>query len=47
MLIFDLAKAYEAPIKEVLEQAGWPQLLLMGIDEELMQEAKRYLKNSL
>ena len=42
LLIYDLAKAYGAPIAEVLKKANWTQLLLL--DTEETQELLRYLK---
>ena len=42
LLLYDLAKAYGAPIAEILKKANWTQLLLL--DTEETQELLRYLK---
>jgi len=42
LLLYDLAKAYGAPIAELLKKANWTQLLLL--DTEEMQELLRHLK---
>jgi len=46
-ILYQLAKAYEAPIDEVLKKANWPQLLLMNTNEEERQDLIRYLKENL
>lgn len=42
LLLYDLAKAYGAPIAEILKKANWTQLLLLNTEE--MQELLRHLK---
>ena len=42
LLLYDLAKAYGAPIAEILKKANWTQLLLL--DTEETQELLRHLK---
>ncbi len=42
LILYDLAKAYGAPIAEILKKANWTQLLLL--DTEETQELLRYLK---
>ena len=42
LLLYDLAKAYGAPIAEILKKANWTQLLLLDVEET--QELLRYLK---
>lgn len=42
LLLYDLAKAYGAPIAEILKKANWTQLLLL--DTEQTQELLKYLK---
>ena len=42
LLLYDLAKAYGAPIAEILKKANWTQLLLL--DTEETQELLRFLK---
>lgn len=46
-ILYELAKAYDAPIEEVLKKANWPQLLLMDTSEEERQRIIRYLKENL
>jgi len=46
-ILYELAKAYDAPIEEVLKKANWPQLLLMDTNEEERQRIIRYLKENL
>ena len=41
LLLYDLAKAYGAPIAEILKKANWTQLLLL--DTEETQGLLRYL----
>ena len=41
-ILYQLAKAYEVPVAEILEKANWPQLLLL--DTEETQELLRQLK---
>ena len=43
-ILFELAKAYEADLAEVLEKANSPQLLLLDTTEEERQELIRRLK---
>ena len=45
--LYQLAKAYGAPIDEVLKKANWPQLILLDTNEEERQELIRYLKENL
>lgn len=42
LLLYDLAKAYGAPIAEILKKANWTQLLLLDTGET--QELLLYLK---
>ncbi len=46
LLLYDLAKAYGAPIAEILKKANWTQLLLLDTEEtqELLQYLKRVQK---
>jgi transcriptional regulator with XRE-family HTH domain len=46
LLLYDLAKAYGAPIAEILKKANWTQLLLLDTEEtqELLQYLKRVRK---
>ena len=46
-ILYELAKAYDAPIEEVLKKANWPQLLLMDTNEEERRRIIRYLKENL
>jgi len=46
-ILYQLAKAYDAPIEEVLKKANWPQLLLLDTNEEERQDLIRYLKENL
>jgi len=46
-ILYQLAKAYNAPIDEVLKKANWPQLLLLDTNEEGRQNLIRYLKENL
>jgi len=43
-ILYELAKAYEADLAEVLEKANSPQLLLLDTTEEERQELIRRLK---
>ncbi len=46
-LLYQLAEAYGAPLGEVLKRADWPQLLLIGANEEekkrIIQELKEIM----
>lgn len=44
ILLYDLARAYGAPIAEILENSNWTQLLLLDTTEEEKQELIRQLK---
>ena len=46
LLLYDLAKAYGAPIAEILKKANWTQLLLLDTEEtqELLQHLERIRK---
>ena len=46
LILYDLAKAYGAPIAELLKKANWEQLLLLNTEEmqELLQHLKRIRK---
>ena len=46
-ILYRLAKAYDAPIDEVLKKANWPQLLLIDTNEQERQDLVRYLKENL
>ena len=46
-ILYQLAKAYDVPINEVLRKANWPQLLLLDIDKEGSKDIIRYIKNNL
>ncbi len=47
LLLYDLAKAYGAPIAKILKKANWTQLLLLDTEEtqELLRFLKRVRKN--
>lgn len=46
-ILYQLAKAYDVPVDEVLKKANWPQLLLLDIDEEGSRDVIRYIKDNL
>lgn len=46
-ILYQLAKAYDAPIEVVLKKADWPQPLLLDITEEQRQQLRRYLIENL
>ena len=43
-ILYQLAKAYEVPVAEILEKANWPQLLLLDTTKEERQQLIRYLE---
>ena len=44
ILLYDLARAYGAPIAEILEESNWTQLPLLDTTEEERQQLIRHLK---
>ena len=46
-ILYQIAKAYDAPIDVVLRKADWPQLLLLDTNEQERQDLIRYLKENL
>jgi transcriptional regulator with XRE-family HTH domain len=46
-ILYQLARAYDAPIDDVLKKANWPQLLLIDTNEQEKQDLIRYLRKNL